>query len=313
MLIRPSEYFNFLIDDSTTEVQIPDHLGGFNSRYQSPVLDRLAGQSGTRPMVVVTEYIVDQRIRDRYPTFDFRFDFNEHRKVLDHFGGYTIHPERSFDNLLCSFNGSAHVGRQLLVSALHRFGLFDPVYCSKNFPITDQQVSGHISRYVGEEDRYYNPLLTSTDAEFNQTIYSFGHDRYNHSRNIYKLEDPLTQSFVHLISETMPEVYYPFYGEKFLYSIVTRGLFVAYSQPGWHHMLEKCYGFKMYSRIFDYRFDAVLNPVDRLLELITMILRFRHLSADDLRDLYQIESDTIEYNYDHYFSGNYLECLEKFQ
>lgn len=313
MLIRPSEYLNFLIDDSTTEVVIPDHLGGFNSRYQSPVLDRLVGQAGDRSVAVITEYIVDQRIRDQYPTLGFQFDYQEHRRILDRFGEYTVHPERSFDNLLCSFNGSAHVGRQLLVSALHRFRLFDPVYCSKNFVITRDQIEGHIAGYVGDEDRYYNKFLLSTDDEFNQAIYSFGHDRFNHSQNIYKLENSLTQSFVNIVSETMAEKYYPFYGEKFLYSVVTRGLFVAYGQPGWHHTLENCYGFKLYSKIFDYKFDSVLNPVDRLLELLTMISRFQNLSADDLSDLYQLESENLEYNYDHYFGGNYLKCLEKFR
>ena len=313
MLIRPREYHNFLIDDNTTEVQIPDHLGGFNSRYQSPVLDRVINQAGTKPVVVITEYIVDHRIRDRYPTLDFRFDYEEHRRVLDHFTEYTMHPERSFDNLVCSFNGSAHVGRQLLVSALHKLNLFDPAYCSKNFASTADQITGHIVKYVGDEDRYYNKFLVSTDAEFNQSIYSFGHDRYNHSQNIHTLENPLTQSFVQIVSETRAEDYYPFYGEKFLYSVVTRGLFVAHGQPGWHAMLETCYGFKSYSRVFDYRFDSVLNPIDRLLELMTMISRFRNLSASDLSDLYQLESETLEYNYDHYFSGNYLKCLEKFR
>lgn len=313
MLIRPREYHNFLIDDNTTEVQIPDHLGGFNSRYQSPVLDRVINQAGTKPVVVITEYIVDHRIRDRYPTLDFRFDYKEHRRVLDHFSGYTIHPERSFDNLVCSFNGSAHVGRQLLVSALHRVGLFDPAYCSKNFLITADQIFGHITNHVGDKDRYYSKFLVSQDPEFNRSIYSFGHDRYNHASNIYKLEKILAGSFLHLVSETMAESYYPFYGEKFLYSIVTRGLFVSYSQPGWHQFLETHYGFKKYSKIFDYSFDSIENPIQRLLELVAMVSRFRYLDADDLRDLYQLELDTIEYNYDHYFSGNYLECLEKFR
>ena len=153
MLIRPSEYLNFLINDNTTGVLIPDHLGGFNSAYRSTVLDRLAEQADARSMTVTTEYIVDQKIQDRYPTFDFRFDFNTHQKVLNHFGEYNIHPEKSFDNLLCSFNGSPHVGRQLLTSALHRFGLFNPKYCSKNFPITNEQVSGHIAQYVGEDNQ----------------------------------------------------------------------------------------------------------------------------------------------------------------
>ena len=313
MLIRPREYDNFLIEDSTTEFVIPDHLGGFNSQYQSPVLDRLVDQVGTRPVSVITEYIVNQQIRDRYPTINFSFDFVEHQRVLDHFKGYTIHPGRSFDNFLCSFNGSAHVGRQLLVSALNRFGWFDPSYCSKNFAITADQIAGHISRYVGDEDRYYHRFLVSNDQRFNQTIYSFGHDRFNHSQNIYNLEDQLTQSFVHVVSETRAEDYYPFYGEKFLYSVVTRGLFIAYAQPGWHRVLESCYGFRAFSNIFDYRFDQILNPIDRLLELFTMLSRFRHLSADDLSDLYHLETDTIEYNYDHYFSGNYLKTLKEFE
>jgi len=43
-----------------------------------------------------------------------------------------------------------------------------------------------------------------------------------------------------------------------------------------------------------------------------MISKFKSLSSDDWRDLYLIELDTIEYNYDHYFSGNYLKFLEKY-
>ena len=313
MLIRPREYLNFLIDDNTTEVLIPDHLGGFNSLYQSPVLDRLVRQARSRKLIVSTEYIVDRRVRDQYPTLDFGFSLDIHKKVLDQFGDYKQHPTLSFENFLCSFNGSPHVSRQMLVSALQKFKLFDPAYCSKNFVITEDQISGHIANYVGEAERYYSKFLVSDDPEFNKSIYSFGHDRFNHSSNIYTLEKQLTGSFLHLVSETMAEKYYPFYGEKFLYSVVTRGLFVAYGQPYWHHTLANCYGFRLYSKIFDYKFDSIENPVERLVELIGMIIRFRHLSRHDLGDLYQMESDTIEYNYDHYFSGNYLRYLEKFQ
>ena len=34
------------------------------------------------------------------------------------------------------------------------------------------------------------------------------------------------------------------------------------------------------------------------------------LSSADWHDLYQLESDTIEHNYDHYFSGTYLKSLD---
>jgi hypothetical protein len=109
----------------------------------------------------------------------------------------------------------------------------------------------------------------------------------------------------------MATSYYPFVTEKFLYSVVTRGLFLTYAQPGWHDYVEKYYGFKRYIKLFDYRFDAIQNPVERLVELMTMISKFSVLSSDDWKDLYLLEQDTIEYNYDHYFSKDYLVALKK--
>ena len=111
----------------------------------------------------------------------------------------------------------------------------------------------------------------------------------------------------------MATSYYPFVTEKLLYSVVTRGLFLAYAQPGWHSHLEKYYGFKRYTKLFDYRFDDIQNPIERLVELITMISKFSCLSPAEWTDLYEIEQDTIEYNYNHYFSQQYLECLSEYK
>ena len=110
----------------------------------------------------------------------------------------------------------------------------------------------------------------------------------------------------------MATSYYPFVTEKFLYSVVTRGLFLSYAQPGWHSHVEKYYGFKKYTKLFDYRFDNIENPVERLIELITMISKFEKLTPVEWHDLYLLEQDTIEYNYDHYFSGAYHEQLNKY-
>jgi hypothetical protein len=149
------------------------------------------------------------------------------------------------------------------------------------------------------------------DENFSNTVYSFGHVQYDHGANIYNLENKLTNSFVHLVSETMSTSYYPFITEKFLYSIVTRGLFVTYGHPNWHGHVAEYYGFKKYNKIFDYSFDTVENPVERLVRLMEMVGKFSKLSTDDLNDLYLMEKDTIEYNYDHYFSEKYIDCLMK--
>ena len=115
---------------------------------------------------------------------------------------------------------------------------------------------------------------------------------------------------MHIVSETMATSYQPHVTEKFFFSIVTHGLFLAYAQPGWHAHLEKYAGFKKYTKLFDYRFDSIQNPVERLVELITMVSKFSHLSRFDWHDLYLMEKDTIDYNYDHYFSEKFVECIK---
>jgi hypothetical protein len=98
-----------------------------------------------------------------------------------------------------------------------------------------------------------------------------------------------------------------------MYSVVTRGLFLSYAQPKWHDHLEKYYGFKTYKKLFDYKFDSISNPIERLVELMTMISKFSKLSFDELYDMYLIELDTINYNYDHFFSGDYIKYLKEYE
>jgi hypothetical protein len=175
-------------------------------------------------------------------------------------------------------------------------------------------LDGHIQDYVGNNNSFYRKFFISDDNEdFFQSINSFGHVRFNHDKNIYNLENRLTESFLHVVSETLATSYVPFVTEKFLYSIVTRGLFLSYAQPGWHAHVEKYYGFCRYTKLFDYRFDTIQNPVERLVELITMIGKFSKLTSHEWHDLYLLEQDTIEYNYDHYFSKAYLTELKKYE
>ena len=109
----------------------------------------------------------------------------------------------------------------------------------------------------------------------------------------------------------MANSYYPIITEKVFYSIVNRGLFLSYAQPGWHEHLEKYLGFKRFTKIFDYRFDLITNPVERLVELISMLSKFSILTNEEWREMYMIEQETIEYNYDRYFSQDYLKGLAK--
>lgn len=293
------------------DIFIIDHLGGFAADWSNSLLDALSTR-GIKNSVYL-QYVVDPRLKEKYKSIDVNFSSALQNSVnFSSLKDYTTHPELKFQNFLCSFNGSSHVSRKLLVSALHRFNWFDTKYCSKNFSYSTDALDGHLKDYVDDRDIFYRKFFISPSSEdFFQTINSFGHVRFDHANNIYNLENKLTESFLHIVSETMATSYYPFVTEKFLYSVVTRGLFLAYAQPGWHDHVETYYGFKKYNKLFDYRFDTILNPVERLVELASMISKFSLLSIDDRKDLWLLQQDEIEHNYNHYFSGDYLKCLEQ--
>jgi hypothetical protein len=295
---------------------ISDHLGGFSQHGKNQVLQKLSDYAlmQNQKFVVTYHQILEKEITNQYPGLDILFSpFEQHNRNLVHFLEYRAHPKIDYKNFICSFNGSEHVGRKLLLAILQRYEYFNSEYCSKNILFTVDKLDGHIHDYVGAQDNFYRKFFIADNSDiFFNAINSFGHVQYNHKRNIYNLESKLTQSFLHIVSESMATSYEPFVTEKFLYSVVTRGLFLSYAQPGWHAHLEKYYGFKRYTKLFDYCFDSIRNPVERLIKLMEMISKFNLLTTDDWKDLYQIEQETIEYNYHHYFSQDYLKCLAKY-
>jgi hypothetical protein len=293
---------------SSNSWHLRDHGGGFDHELENNLI-RSIGQDNARLM---TEYVVDDQLRQQYPNLKFEFDFEMKQTVLSHFNNYNIHPALEPDTFICSFNGNDHVSRKLLTASLHRWGWFNNETTSKNFKFDLDILDGHLHDYVGNNTRYYRKFFVdSTSQDFFHHTNSFGHVQYDHAQNIYKLEKKITQSFVHLVSETMATSYYPFVTEKFVYSVVTRGLFLAYAQPGWHDHLEKYFGFRKFDRIFSYEFDSIQNPVERLVSLMSMLSKFSILDSDDWRDLYEMEIDTIEHNYDHYFSGSWIKQLRE--
>jgi hypothetical protein len=299
-----------------TEIFLEDHLNGFDQKYNNTILTTIDAYSKRNNKRTVVHYhqFLDDLVKEKYPNLDLKFTFTKARHLIwEQYELYNQHPEINYNNFVCSFNGNEHVSRKLLTAILERFGYFATNYCSKNFVFTKNKLDGHITDYVADQDNFYRKFFISDHGdEFFNSINSFGHLRFDHAKNIYNLEHKLTQSFLHIVSESMATSYVPFVTEKFLYSVVTRGLFLAYAQPGWHDHIEKYYGFKRYTKLFDYRFDSIQNPVERLVELMTMISKFSKLSVHDWHDLYQLETDTIEFNYDWYFSKKYIKQIGQF-
>lgn len=305
-------YLRYRSSDSIT---LFDHGCGFDKDLKNTYLDNL-----TTDNTVYLSYIVNDRIKNNYPHLNLKFDLSFARHLLDCLTNIKnlSNTTKQFDNFMCSFNGSCHVSSQLLVSALRKFNFFNLNYCTKNFETSADTIDNHIYYYFTEhgqehKEQLFRKFVLSDDSDFYKTIYSIEYNRFNHIHNFNVLQKFITSSFVQLVSETMATTYYPFVTEKFLYPTLLKTLWVAYAQPNWHSYLETYYGFRTYNKIFDYTFDSIENPVIRLVELLTMLSKFEKLSKLDLHDLYTLEYDTIEYNYDWYCSKKYLEKLRSYE
>lgn len=317
MIIKPPYAELENLDKLSIAFQLQDHLYGFDADGTNYFLKRLNKYAESQDIKYQIGYhnVLEHHIHSLYPNLDIKlFSDWQNRLNLDKFLQYTQHPEVNYKNFICSFNGTEHVSRKLLVAILEKFNYFSIEHCSKNIAFSVNTLDGHIQDLVGDQHSFYRKFFISDHSEkFFQSINSFGHVQQQHDKNIYNLESKITQSFLHVVSESMATSHVPFVTEKFLYSVVTRGLFLTYAQPGWHTHVEKYYGFKLYDKLFDYRFDAIQNPVERLVELMSMISKFSILTADEWMDLYHLEQDTIEYNYDHYFSGAYIRHLKTYE
>ncbi len=286
-------------------IYIEDLLTEFNVDRRSSMLDYLDNRAEVDGAILEIFLDYDPRpFKSNYKNLRLKAMLNSHSiKKVSFFRDYQSHPSLEFKNFICSFNGTPHVSRQLLTAILKKYKWYTPASCSQCFTVYPDKIDGYIDCYLPDEERIYRKFFVpESELEGNQINY----EQFDHASNIKTLEVPLTQSFLHIVSESMATSYCPNVSEKCFYSIVTRGLFLAFAPPGWHKMLVDLYGFKLYSKLFDYKFDEIDNPVKRLVELTSMISKYSHLSMSELHDLYLIELDAINYNYNHYHSGDYI-------
>ena len=103
MYIDAADYiklFNNEIDISSADsLTIEDHYLGFDIDLTCKLLDKLHVQNYVKK--IYTQYIIDSRIKQRYPSLDIEFSASLHYKInLHHFENYNIHPSLNFKNFI---------------------------------------------------------------------------------------------------------------------------------------------------------------------------------------------------------------------
>lgn len=316
-----AHWHNFVsgLDQLPDRFVLGDHMYGFGPDGSNRILDVLEQHSKKTGRVwkVVNDQIFPRRVHERYPSIKLEFNLG----LFERYGAtvrmpprheYIQHPDLDFQNFLCSFNGKYAVSRRLVLGALKKFNWFNPQYVSKHATWEPGELDGLIGELAGDKEIFYRKFFDTDDHEFGKSTNGFGYQRGKHDVNIYNLEHKITQSFVHLVSETLATSSVPFVTEKAFYSIITRGLFVPYGQPGWQKYMSEIFGFRKYHELFDYGFDEVEHPLQRLIDLLCMLSKYSNLSKSDWHDLHQLESEAIEFNYEHFRSGDYIRCLDKY-
>ena len=152
MIIDHQNYLSFLENDLIiTHDQDPiclyDHIGGFNSTLDNLLLKKIQNTANKSNQIinVLIGYVVNDALKTHYPNLKLQCMVNMLYKInFQKFENYVIHPSLNYKNFICSFNGSAHVSRKLLVSVLSKFNYYNPKYCSKNFAYLVDVLDGHI-------------------------------------------------------------------------------------------------------------------------------------------------------------------------
>lgn len=299
-----------LCDNLPHKLLLADHIDGVDTHGRNRLLDILHARG--QPRDIALSFIPNADLKESYPLFNLWFDVDEHvKRCFSFYEDYRMHPQRTHQHFMCAFNGGPHVNRKLLLAAVHRMGWFSPHTVTKNFSFSIDELDGHIRDYCVDNDEFYRKFFIGADSQaFFAMTNGANYQQFGHLNNVRALETMLTSSFVNIVTESMGTSYNPFVTEKFLFSVITRGLFVAYAQPGWHNQIESIYGFQLFRKLFDYGFDSITNPIDRLLALLASLAKFQQLGQQDWHDLYLLEMDSIEHNYEHYFSGRYVERLK---
>ena len=295
------------INTSLSEVTILDSLHGFRSDYTNQILDKFHG----RQAKIWTNWRFKDEVKQKYPNLNLQYDGPGPwwYRLLE----YTnTDYNKTFENFISTFNGSGGIGRNLLVSALHKAKWFDPKYSSKNFTFTLDSLDGNIQEFcAGDEERLYRKFFIEESAEeFYKTPYKFDYTPALHhcdtNRNMEILLPKMNTSCIQIVGESYSTTYHSWVTEKFLFPVVAKTLWITHGQPGWYQELED-WGFRKFS-IFDYSFDKIQHPIKRVVTMLSMLARFSNLTTNEWHDIYEMERETIEFNYDHYYSRNFVKA-----
>ena len=230
---------------------------------------------------------------------------------------YDITPikERNIKKTFITFNritGHTRIHRALFVTELLKKNLIDSGHISFS---KDCPVHGNLKHSMLYIIKKYN-LDNQIMVEFNNQIDStptlridtpINQPILNSSFSIGAIPQSM-ESFVHVVTETCFWDTKKHLTEKIFKPIVLKQPFLLLGCTNNLSYLKN-YGFKTFNRWWDESYDSCNDPIQRIKMVVNILEDLNKLSNSELEDLLKEMEDTLEYNYNLFFSKQFIDHI----
>tara|TARA_R110000782_G_scaffold121377_2_gene212411 strand:+ start:1643 stop:2848 length:1206 start_codon:yes stop_codon:yes gene_type:complete len=220
----------------------------------------------------------------------------------------------SRDKLFTCLNRMDKVWRKVFCSTMHSLNLFDDSYFSYtgstyDMPSEDTET---IEEWLTLDDD-----LKSNIAAFDLQAPYYCDDLSDADRNNHKLinTDFYTNAYWNIVVETHFKQQTIFLTEKTFKPILNMQPFILVGNPYSIKMLKQL-GYKTFGDFISEDYDEIVNPTDRMRELLTVFYSIASRSDKDQKNMIELMKEILEYNQSHFLKPktqrikNYLNKLE---
>ena len=224
---------------------------------------------------------------------------------------YNIKPlkDREITHLYISFNritGSARSYRTLFVAELLKNSLLDKGHLSFNFICPEHGSSlANLELLVNSYNVDYSYVKEITNFVPTKNFKIETLDEIPNGSSYIGALPQTMQSFCQVVTETCFWENKTHLTEKIFKPIVCKQPFLLLGCTNNLKYL-KSYGFKTFDKWWDESYDSIENPIERIQTVVSILKKLSSLTNNQLKELLLEMEDTLEYNFNLFYSQNLL-------
>lgn len=219
---------------------------------------------------------------------------------------------RQFKKKFITFNrltGGARSYRSIFVTELIKNNLVDQGYVSYSFNCPQHgSFDKNLHDSINQFNLSYQYVSTCINAlnSYNRPLRIDTKDVIVNDSQTLGALSYMVESFLHVVTETCFWEEKTHLTEKIFKPIVAKQPFVLLGCANNLKYLQS-YGFKTFDSFWDEGYDSITDPVLRLQAVIKIIQKICNMSNNELHVLLEQMSEILEYNYNWFYSQNFID------